>query len=333
MRICLLGEVEANLDEAMRKTSFELYNKLSEYEDVKIIDLRDYTKISFWKSILNGNFDIIHYLHGSTIKSFVLLKLIKLVSLKSKTVMSVVHPKFSHKSFFKLLPIKPDLTLVSSKKMEVLFENVGFNPEFFIANGVDENRFSEVIKSKKYELRKKNGFDINKIIILHVGSLKYGRDIETLINIQSSNKQVVIISPVSTGFDQKLFDDLKKNNCIIIREYIDNIEIYYQMSDFYIFPVSPQKDTVDCIDVPLSVLEAMSCNLPVITTRFGSLTLIFKESESLKFINHKSEIMRSLKQLKVNNNNNNREVVTFYSWGNISRRLLDLYSKILKENV
>ena len=38
--------------------------------------------------------------------------------------------------------------------------------------------------------------------------------------------------------------------------------------------------TVDpkaCIETPLSVLEALSCNIPVITTKFGSLPFYLKK--------------------------------------------------------
>lgn len=40
------------------------------------------------------------------------------------------------------------------------------------------------------------------------------------------------------------------------------------MSDLYFFPV---KEDGHCIDVPLSCLEAASCDLPVITTDFGEM--------------------------------------------------------------
>ena len=40
------------------------------------------------------------------------------------------------------------------------------------------------------------------------------------------------------------------------------------MCDLYYFPV---KELGRCIDVPLSCLEAASCNLPVVATDFGEL--------------------------------------------------------------
>ena len=40
------------------------------------------------------------------------------------------------------------------------------------------------------------------------------------------------------------------------------------MSDAYFFPV---KEEGKCIDVPLSCLEASSCNKPIVTTDFGEM--------------------------------------------------------------
>jgi len=55
--------------------------------------------------------------------------------------------------------------------------------------------------------------------------------------------------------------------------YIKKIEEIYQLSDCYIFPITFEGGGISIL---LSVLEAMACNLPVVTTKFGGLPAIFK---------------------------------------------------------
>ena len=66
----------------------------------------------------------------------------------------------------------------------------------------------------------------------------------------------------------------------LIDSYLQSIQEIYQLADVYLFPVM---DIENCIDVPLSVLEAASCNLPIVTTEYGELTA-FREQEGFLFI-------------------------------------------------
>ena len=54
----------------------------------------------------------------------------------------------------------------------------------------------------------------------------------------------------------------------IIDTYLRNVQEVYQLADVYLFPV---QEIENCIDIPLSVLEAASCNLPIVTTEYGEL--------------------------------------------------------------
>ena len=61
-------------------------------------------------------------------------------------------------------------------------------------------------------------------------------------------------------------------------EYITHLEEIYALSDCYVFPTTDRRY---CVEMPLSVLEAMSCNLPMLTTRFGALPGVFEEASGL----------------------------------------------------
>ena len=64
--------------------------------------------------------------------------------------------------------------------------------------------------------------------------------------------------------------------------YIPEVEDIYRLSDLYLFLA--ESDTA-AIEVPLSVLEAMACNLPVICTPFGGLLRRLSIDELPQLIN------------------------------------------------
>ena len=73
-------------------------------------------------------------------------------------------------------------------------------------------------------------------------------------------------------------------------------------------------------------MEAMACNLPVITTKFGGLTRLFaKGGDGLLFIETENELFDALEILKNDKNVRTRDKVLTYSWKNIGIELEKIY--------
>ena len=328
MRICLLGEYSGDLDEGMRKVSFHLASELSKEHQVLTLDLRNVFTKDFWKDIKNFNPDIIHYIHGPSIKSLVLLKLISLYCRDTKTVMSAMHPSFSFLSKWFIPLFKPNIVLVQSSKTEEMFRKLGCEIEF-LPCGVDVKKFRPIKSKTKEELRGKYGIGKDKFVILHIGSIKEGRNVQLVEKLQKENNQVVIVGAVSTEIDKSLTQQLKNSGCLVWAEYFKNIEEIYALSDCYLFPTSPE-NKLSAIEMPLSVLEAMSCNLPVITTKFGALPRAFKEGDGLFFVENENDIFTVLERIKNTNMKvKTREKVLPYSWENIGKRLEEIYLNLM----
>ena len=327
MRICLLGEYSGNLDEGMRKVSSHLAKELTKRHEVLSLDLRDAFTKNFWKNIKKFNPQIIHYIHGPSSKSFILLKVISLYCRGAKTVMSAMHPGLSFLSK-QFVPIfKPDLILTQSYDTEEMFKKLGCKTKF-LPSGVDVKRFTPVTEEVKEELRAKYGIDKDKFVILHVGSIKGGRNVQLLEKLQKGNSQVIIIGAVSTGIEKNLIQQLKKSGCLVWAKYFENIEGIYALSDCYIFP-TPTMNRLNAIEMPLSVLEAMSCNLPLIATRFGALPRVFEEGDGLLFAERENDYMVALENIKNTDTDvKTREKVLPYSWGNIGKKLDENYEHL-----
>jgi len=334
MKICLLGECYGSQDEGMRNTTYYITNYLSKNHQTLALDLRDVFSKVFWGKIRDFKPDIIHYLHGPSIKSFILAKIISLYCRDAKIVMSAMRPIIPYllREFIPL--IKPDLILTQSHETEKMFKRLGCKTEF-LPSGVDINKFKPVSEETKKELRQKYGFDEDKFIILHIGSIKKGRNIQLLTKLQRDGNQILIVGSSSTGIDPRVSRSLIGSGCIVWVKYIKNIEEIYALSDCYIYPTVSKYDFLgraiaDSIEMPLSVLEAMSCNLPVIATKFGALPRAFKEGDGLFFVENENDIFTVLERIKNTNMKvKTREKVLPYSWENIGKRLEKIYSNLM----
>jgi len=135
----------------------------------------------------------------------------------------------------------------------------------------------------------------------------------------------VIIGSTSTPQDGELLKELKAESITVIADYVERIEEFYQLADCYVFPAV---ERLSAIEVPLSVLEAMACNLPVVTTPFGGLPSMFVEGDGLRFSRSEEDFVTLVHSALLEKNNcKTRAMVTPYAWPCISARLLDLLSR------
>lgn len=143
-------------------------------------------------------------------------------------------------------------------------------PSTWIRAGVDTRRFLPAKPEEKAALRRKYQLPLDKKIVLHVGHMKYGRNVDKLLQVGEEHHVVLVTSQTTKPHeDQTLASMLKeKKNVTVIDWYMPEIQEIYQLADVYFFPVMQDRN---CIDAPLSVLEAASCNIPVVCTPYGVL--------------------------------------------------------------
>jgi glycosyltransferase involved in cell wall biosynthesis len=131
--------------------------------------------------------------------------------------------------------------------------------------------------------------------------------------------QVLLVGSTSTPQDEALVRQLKQSQVLITNEFNPHIEELYQLADIYFFPVISDHAA---IGVPLSVLEAMACNLKVITTRFGGLPQMFQEGLGLFYFDAENELTKLIIDAKNLNRCSTREMVKAFTWDNIASRVL-----------
>jgi len=110
--------------------------------------------------------------------------------------------------------------------------------------------------------------------------------------------------------------------CTIVNDFVENIQHYYQISDVYIFPTVDENNS---IEIPLSILEALACEIPVISTRFGGVERLLEGEKNILFVDSTEEIIDKVTAIKKDYSKSIRPVTTKYDWKTLVIKLNELY--------
>jgi glycosyltransferase involved in cell wall biosynthesis len=326
MRVGIIGDFSENNDEGLKNVAKQIFGGLSRQKDLEVIKLnvRGRALITLIPEIRRTKPDIIHYIPGPTNMSISLLKLLNLLMDKNtRFVVSATHPMYNF-SFFKKVGFKPDLYISSSlshlKKVKTL--NI---KTLYLPNGVDIDKFHPVSQQQKAALRKKYGLKEDVYTLLHVGHLIPNRNLDGIKEL-AKNNQVVIVASNYISKDERIYNELRESGCSIFEGYYPNIEEFYQCADCYIFPVVPG-NSIDC---PLSILEAMACNLPVITTKFEGLSCFESNNLDIMFVENTGELESIVDITRdTYRKRATREQVLNLSWDNIVMKIVKEYEDLV----
>ena len=333
MKLCLLGNFSGKPDEGMKNISRKIRDMLSLKHHVLAMNSKDLFRKTFLYNLRAFQPEIIHYLHGPTICSLIILRVAKRFSGNgAKTIVSATRPYFSRYSKWVVTLLKPHLVLTQSARFEEFFRERGCHVQF-LPNGVDCQRFRPVCESEKLDIRKELSLPSDKRIVLHVGHFKANRNLEVFKKIQKiEGIQVAIVGGIIETADEALKRDLREAGIKIFHDFYEDISKFYKMADLYIFPLKDNGDKlpdsynqIGAIDMPLSVLEAMSCNLPVITTSFGALPRIFEAGDGLTFCLTDCDILNAVNSSFNGVPIDTRQKVIPYHWIRVIEQLERIY--------
>lgn len=199
---------------------------------------------------------------------------------------------------------------------------VGESRVVYLKTGVDTSKFVPVSKEKSKELKGKYGLDTDRPVVLHVGHMKYGRNVSQLAKIGKEYQSLLVTSTATKNEqDVSLREELSAcSNLRIIDTYVPDIQEIYQLSDIYLFPV---KEAANCIDIPLSCMEAASCNLPVVTTDYAEMKE-FIGADSFYFIeSFDADYLNKLLARALSKESGSRQSVIPYDWNNAVEYLIN----------
>ncbi len=341
MKICLVGDFREPRDMGERNLAHNLAQVLGQRHPVMTIQPRAVTSPKVMWELRKWNPDVIHYLTGPQSRSFVVLWLLKWIGRCKISVMSAPRPVIpvAHLRWLRL--IQPDLVLSQSSAHTRVFQKYGFRAQFF-PSGVDTDRFQPVGQEAKKALREKYGVPLDRYVVLHVGFVARRRGINLLARLACEPElHVILVAATSWAEpDAELLDLLSATGCRVIMEYLPKIEEVYQMSDCFVFPGVGQRERGEdgfegpnqspSIEIPLSVLEALACNLPVVTRRMGGLRDMFPSHMGVYLADDDQQLVETVGQLRTSGKRPiSHPLLRTYAWETVVGRLETLYDTLM----
>lgn len=325
LKVFLVSDTGGKDDEGMKKIARMLAKSFREIPGVnaRVVSVRE--------AVLTiKNADILHYIGGPTYRSVLIAAWCKWQNKRIRTILTFSNPQWNWMADLLIRNFSPDCVIVSSTYWQGWANKMELPSELLVVSGVDLKRFVPVSASEKKKLRWELGLPINKIIVLHVGHLKEDRNLIELLKVQRHpDIQVVIVGSTTTVQSDELVQQLEAMGCIVIKRYQPKIETFYQAADCYVFPTIDHKAAVQ---IPLSILEAMATNLPVITSRFGGVLDFFPETKSFTYLSvDQFDDLANIIKATVATQSNTNSYVQSFAWERIAERLYGVYQKICEE--
>lgn len=177
-------------------------------------------------------------------------------------------------------------------------------------------------------MRREMGVGPGDQLVLHVGHLNRSRmdEAEMSAVARSPGRRLVIVGSTSTPHDPGLVQELEAAGCQVIGAYLPRIESLYGAADAYLFPTRAQRSS---IGVPLSVLEALACGLPVVSTRFEGLPRLFPATPYVGFYSTLAQLERALAEAPPAPDPGARALVEPLDWAHIGEALERLLTQLV----
>ncbi len=207
--------------------------------------------------------------------------------------------------------------------------DIGIKPEKIIVihNGIDTTLF---VPSDRSYLEKKH--------LLWIGRYAKGKGVEYLIealNILKQKHPEITLTLVGKGPDKdkiiKQIHNFDLTNNVVLKDFIPNSEIVqlYQQSSIFVLPSLEE-------GVPRTILEAMSCGIPVVCSRLPQLVDIVEGSgflvptkDPLSLADSISTILSDPELAAKMSTHGRQKVLTNHSWLDTVKRTVSLYEEVL----
>lgn len=161
-----------------------------------------------------------------------------------------------------------DLKVVSKNKLKVIY------------NGIDLENFPFRKLEARTKIRNELNIEENKKILISVGRLHEAKGCPYLIKAMKILKEkypYILLIVLGEGPEGKKIEEqikeLKLEKNILLLGQKENISEYLNASDVFVMPSLWE-------GLPIALLEAMACGLPVVNTRVGGVPEVVEDGKS-----------------------------------------------------
>ena len=339
-RVCVLSEdLSGAPDEGVKKLALSIARAIGQRHDLTLLSTegrapldgarlaaapRTFMSTALRRELARAAPEILIYVSRSstTLMAFLRSRVLRLFCPDARLVLVGLQARRHGRLQRRLAGrLAPDLVLVQSPESQRYLETLGCRTAL-LPSGVDTAVYRPVSLGERRDLRQRYGLPHDRPIVLHVGHLKRERGVGVLADLAAGGVQPVLITSSSTAQQPGLAEELRRAGVDVRTDYQPNVEHFYQLADCYVFPVASGDHA---IEVPLSVLEAFACDLPVVTTRHGGLPRAFGRANhpGLVFADTPSELVAEALRLARSGVRDTRSLALPYSWEAAAASLLD----------
>jgi glycosyltransferase involved in cell wall biosynthesis len=293
-------------------------------------------------------YDLVHF-HGASLPLITNILPLKLYG--KKVLAKVAAAKLGteagslHGRYFLLGKIliwmlkKVDCFVAISEEIKNGLLNDGFN-QARIPNFIDQNLFHPSGKESGDQIRKKLGFTDGKIMTFS-GRLVERKGVGVLLEawrkLIQDRKDVLLIILGSGPLEKKLKN---QSRLLGIEEnvkfcgFINNIGDYLAATDIFVFPSFQE-------GFPNSVLEAMACGIPVLSTKIGGVVDVIRDGKNGLLVepDNVNQLADALKKLisdaeyaSTLGKNALKTVRENYDINLIANKYVELYERLMKNS-
>jgi glycosyltransferase involved in cell wall biosynthesis len=334
-----------NFCESLRKFVNETGFLRAHMLKINILDMRLFFSII---STLTRKYEYILHINYATIA-----KVTSLLGLESRTVFTVhgiPQPKLEDDLFYKLLYSLEEKCLhetrskkivtISNYASKILECKFNINPAV-IHNGVDHNLFYPT--NNKDLIKSKLGF-ARRRIILNVGRFNSYKNqiilLNALNNLPSTKLTQLLIVFVGSGplerelrkISKKIESNKGLRTLFLSNISTENLRLIYQAADIYVHTSINEM-------FGLSLLEAMSSGLPVISSHGGAAKEILGEEYDLYFDPQNAEKLSALMDWLTEDSISREEYARqcyyrslIFDWRKTFEQYLKIYEEVINEN-
>jgi 1,2-diacylglycerol 3-alpha-glucosyltransferase len=239
------------------------------------------------------------------------------------------------KSTAKKLYNRCDMLIMPSQSISELFLWNNIRTKSAIVNlGVDVNKFVPVEEEQKKNLREQLELSPTDILIGYHGRIGREKDLMTLLRaftrLQQSNNNIKLLI-VGDGIES-IKKQLSSRQGVILTGAKNNPVPYLQVMDIYCMPSLTE---TTC----LSVLEAMSCQLAVVSTEVGFIKsyirngyngLFFEKQNQYHLAKHIQRLINDEQLRKTLGVNARKTVVEQFSWDKTAKGIEEALNTLLE---
>lgn len=279
LSIHIISTVNGQVNEGMRNVATHISKAFEKDHEVRYSGLKDVASI-----IKNSRACDVTMIFARANKLVYWLSRAVTVFSKNLWIVCVQKPDADFTALVRKHPLKANYLTIVEKDLDEVMVRPGCRKELFSV-GIKADKFSPVDKARQEKLKGKYGFSPNRPLVIHVGHCSAGRGLEDFAAISDADRMVVASGMFENAEMVKTLEDASVK---IHKGYLEHVEEIYQMADVYLFPTHSAEFV---ISIPLSVMEALSCGVPVIGYKdFENLAAIPAAEGAVTLINSKGEL-------------------------------------------